>query len=60
MNAADVKPFVIAAARAQGLKLEADEIERVCEVFLRNARIAELVIELDLPETVEPAPVYLP
>ena len=60
MNANDIKSYVAAAAQAQGLTLEAEQLQRVVTVFTRNADLAKLVLEFDLPETVEPAPVFLP
>jgi hypothetical protein len=56
----DVESFVVAAASAQGMELTAEQVRRVAEVFARNVELARLVIELDLPESVEPAPVFNP
>ena len=56
----DVESFVVAAASAHGMELTAEQVQRVAEVFARNAELARLVIELDLPESVEPAPVFSP
>ncbi|MEA3154148.1 MAG: 1-carboxybiuret hydrolase subunit AtzG-like [Betaproteobacteria bacterium] len=60
MKRLDVENFVIAAARAQGLDLDAEQLQRVGAVFARNAELAELMLELDLPESIEPAPVFEP
>ncbi len=60
MNAIDIERYVAAAAQAQGLTLEAEQLQRVVTVFTRNADLAKLVLEFDLPETVEPAPVFTP
>ncbi|HEV7391803.1 MAG TPA: DUF4089 domain-containing protein [Burkholderiales bacterium] len=60
MKRLDVENFVIAAARAQGLDLDAEQLQRVSEVFARNAELAELMLELDLPDSIEPAPVFEP
>ena len=60
MNANDIESYVAAAALAQGLTLEAEQLQRVVTVFTRNADLAKLVLEFDLPETVEPAPVFTP
>jgi hypothetical protein len=60
MKRLDVENFVIAAARAQGLDLDAEQLQRVSEVFARNAELAELMLELDLPDSIESAPVFEP
>ncbi|MDB5925130.1 MAG: hypothetical protein JWN13_4066 [Betaproteobacteria bacterium] len=60
MKRLDVENFVIAAARAQGLDLDAEQLQRVGAVFARNAELAELMLELDLPDSIEPAPVFEP
>ena len=60
MNAIDIERYVAAAAQAQGLTLEAEQLQRVVTVFTRNADLAKLVLEFDLPETVEPAPIFTP
>jgi hypothetical protein len=60
MNAIDIERYVAAAAQAQGLTLEADQLQRVVTVFTRNADLAKLVLEFELPETVEAAPVFTP
>jgi hypothetical protein len=58
MNAIDIERYVAAAAQAQGLTLEAEQLQRVVTVFTRNADLAKLVLDFNLPETVEPAPVF--
>ena len=58
MDAIDIAQFVAASAKAQGLALDREQLERVTAVFERNARIAALVLEFDLPESVEAAPVF--
>jgi hypothetical protein len=60
MKRLDVENFVIAAARAQGLDLDTEQLQRVGAVFARNAELAELMLELDLPDSIEPAPVFEP
>ena len=60
MKPADYESFVAAAAQAQGLALDPGQMRRVAAVFARNADIARLVIEFDLPDSVEPAPVFEP
>lgn len=60
MKPADLESFVAAAAQAQGLALDAEQLQRVAAVFARNADIARLVLEFDLPDSVEPAPVFEP
>jgi hypothetical protein len=51
----DVRSYVEAACAAQGMSLSGEELERVTEVFARNARVAALVVGLDLPEHQDPA-----
>ncbi|HVY05488.1 MAG TPA: DUF4089 domain-containing protein [Burkholderiales bacterium] len=60
MNADEIAGYVVAAAAAQGLDLDAGQLERVTAVFARNADIARLVLEFGLPESVEAAPVFHP
>jgi hypothetical protein len=60
MNATDIEQFVVASALAQGLMLDAAQLQRVAAVFARNADIARLVLDFDLPESTEPAPVFRP
>ena len=60
MNPDFIESYVAAAARAQCLELTPDQLQRVCAVFARNAEIAQLVLDADLPESVEPAPVFTP
>jgi hypothetical protein len=60
MSAIDIERYVAAAAQAQGLTLGAEQLQRVVTVFTRNADLAKLVLEFDLPDTVEPAPVFTP
>jgi hypothetical protein len=59
MNEAELKVYVAAAARAQDLDLDAAQLGRVTAVFARNAEIARLVLDFDLPSS-EPAPVFEP
>ena len=51
----DVRGYVAEACVAQGMTLNGEELERVAEVFARNARVAALVVDLDLPEHQDPA-----
>lgn len=60
MKPADIESFVAAAAQAQGLALDPEQQQRVAAVFARNADIARLVLEFDLPDSIEPAPVFQP
>jgi hypothetical protein len=60
MNQAELEQFVAAAARAQGLVLDPEQMQRVTVAFARHAAIASLVLEFDLPASVEPAPVFAP
>jgi molybdopterin-biosynthesis enzyme MoeA-like protein len=56
----DIAAYVAAAARAQGLTLSEEALGRVTTTFARNAAIARVLLEADLPEAVEPAPVFKP
>jgi hypothetical protein len=60
MKPEDIENFVAAAAQAQGLALDPGQQQRIAAVFARNADIARLVLEFDLPDSVEPAPVFQP
>jgi hypothetical protein len=60
MKPADLERFVAAAAQAQGLVLDPEQLQRVAAVFSRNADIARLVVDFDLPDSIEPAPVFQP
>ena len=60
MDRSLIDAYVAAAARAQCLELSPAQLERVCAVFARNAEIAQLVLDFDLPDSVEPAPVFTP
>jgi hypothetical protein len=60
MNKEEIEKYVAAAAVAQGLELEAGQLERVATAFGRNAAIAALVLDFELPATVEAAPVFTP
>lgn len=57
---AELQDYVAAAARLQDLNLDPAQLERVTVVFVRNAGIARLVLEADIPDATEPAPVFLP
>ena len=59
-NKLAIENFVAAAAQAQGLALDPGQLQRVAAVFARNADIARLVLEFDLPASIEPAPVFQP
>ena len=60
MNATESEKIVAAAAQAQGLDLDAQRLQRVAVVYARNADIAKLVMEFDLPPSAEPAPIFQP
>jgi hypothetical protein len=65
MNAANIdqtaiEQFVAASAQTQGLTLDTEQLQRVAAVFARNAEIAQLVLDFDLPASIEPAPVFEP
>jgi len=60
VNPADIENYVAAAARAQGFALTPEQLQRVTAVFARNAEIARLVVDFEIPEPVEAAPVFTP
>lgn len=60
MNANDIEKYVAAAAQAQGLTLDAEQLQRVAAIYARNADIAKLVMDFDLPPSTDPAPVFTP
>ena len=60
MNAIDIEKYVAEAARAQGLTLDAEQLQRVAMIYARNADIARLVMDFDLPPSPAPAPVFTP
>jgi Protein of unknown function (DUF4089) len=60
MNATDTEQFVAAAAQAQGLTLDPEQLQRVAAIYARNAEIARLVMDFDLPPSIEPASVFKP
>jgi hypothetical protein len=60
MNAIDIEHFVAASAQAQGLTLDPEQLQRVAAAFARIADIARVVLEFDLPESIEAAPVFRP
>ncbi|MBK8016773.1 MAG: DUF4089 domain-containing protein [Betaproteobacteria bacterium] len=51
----EVRTYVRAACEAQDLPLDDAALERVAEVFARNARMASLVTAFELPEERDPA-----
>ncbi len=51
----EVRAYVRAACDAQGIVLDDTGLERVVEVFARNARIAAQVLSFPLPEDQDPA-----
>ena len=60
MTSDDIGRYIAAAAKAQDLTLDPAQLQRVATVFGRNAEIARLVLDFDLPDTVEAAPVFTP
>jgi len=60
MNAIDIEKYVAAAAQAQGLTLDPQQLQRVTAIYARNADIARLVMDFDLPPSPEPAPIFQP
>lgn len=60
MTAEEIAACVDAACVAQGLRLEVEERARVIEQFARIAAIAAPVLDVDIPVSVEMAPVFRP
>ena len=60
VNAIDIEKYVAEAARAQGLTLDAEQLQRVAMIYARNADIARVVMDFDLPPSPETAPVFTP
>jgi hypothetical protein len=60
MTSDEATIYVEGAACIQGFTLSADQLARVAAVFVRNAEMAALVMEFELPETAEPAPQFRP
>ncbi|HEX9451017.1 MAG TPA: DUF4089 domain-containing protein [Burkholderiales bacterium] len=60
MNAIDIEKQVAAAAQAQGLTLDPEQLQRVAAIYARNADIARLVMDFDLPESIETTAIFKP
>ena len=60
MNAIDLEKYVAEAAQAQGLTLDAEQLQRVAAIYARNADIAKLVMDFDLPPSAEPTSIFQP
>jgi hypothetical protein len=60
MNAIDTEKFIAAAAQARGLALDPEQLQRVAVIYARNADIARLVMDFDLPDSIQAAPVFTP
>jgi hypothetical protein len=60
MNAIDTEKFVAATAQAQGLTLDPEQLKRVAVIYARNADIARLVMDFDLPASIETTPIFKP
>ena len=60
MNAIDIEKYVADAAQSQGLTLDAKQLQRVAVIYARNADIARLVMDFDLPESIEAAVIFRP
>ncbi|MBX9630355.1 MAG: DUF4089 domain-containing protein [Burkholderiales bacterium] len=60
MTADETTAYVEVVAGAQGFALSAEQITRVAAIFARTAEMAELLMEFDLPESAEPAPLFRP
>jgi hypothetical protein len=60
MDARTIEDWVDAAARLHGLALDDAQRARVAAVFVRNAALGRLVLDMELPPDCEPAPVFEP
>ena len=60
MNAIEIEKYVAETAQAQGLTFDAEQLQRVALIYARNADIAKLVMEFDLPPSPEPAVIFRP
>ena len=60
MNVIDTEKYVADAAHAQGLTLDAEQLQRVAMIYASNADIAKLVMDFDLPPSPEPAVIFRP
>ena len=60
VNANDIEKTVAETAQAQGLTLDPEQLQRVAMVYARNADIARLVMDFDLPPSPEPAVIFRP
>jgi hypothetical protein len=60
MNAIDIEKYVAEAAHAQGLTLDAEQLQRVAAIYARNADIAKLVMDFDLPPSPDPTTIFRP
>jgi len=60
VNERDIAAYVDTACALQGIELAADERARVVDHFARILVIATPLIELELPDSVELAPVFEP
>jgi hypothetical protein len=60
MNAIDIEKYVAAAAQAQGLTLDQEQLQRVAAIYARNADIARLVMDFYLPESIETTAIFKP
>jgi hypothetical protein len=60
MNANDTEEYVAAEARTRGLTLDPEQLKRVADIYARNADIARLVMDFDLPDSIQAAPIFTP
>ena len=60
MTLEEASVYVEMMARVQGFTLGTDQLARVAAVFARNAEMAALVMDFELPETAEPAAQFRP
>jgi len=60
MTADATTAYVEVVAGAQGFELSAEQVARIAAIFARTAEMAELLMEFDLPESAEPAPLFRP
>jgi hypothetical protein len=57
-DAHDEVAAIRAAAREVGLELAPEALARVAAAFARNREMAQMVLDLELPEDVDPAATF--
>jgi hypothetical protein len=60
MTEEEAAAYVEATAGLLGFTLDAAQLARVAAVFARNADMAALLTDFELPEAAEPAPQFRP